>query len=935
MSAIEYSAKIIFLFSLFVVSISHNNNGFADNASDLTKTGTRGIVVRDDSNNDSSDTSSNKALCSLDNAIKIDGRRQLALIVGIGKYKNVRVPSLPGASADALRMYDFLTDEQSFAFPKSNVCMLIDSRATKQNVIDAFRTLTDRADSGDSVVFYYAGHGSQVRDSNLDESDGMDETFLVYDARTKDNSGRAISDLRDDTFNTLLAALHKKTQNITVILDSCNSGTATRGTSEGGLIARFFEPDTTSAETEDPDSIGDGSNWIPENLDGMVVMSGAVDGTPALEKNGKGVFTDALIGVLSRPSTVILSYRQVARLMAPVVKASSYQIIQFHGDLDRPFFGNKKANTVSGWEILSLDADVKIGGAPMVGMGVGAELRVYPSASTADVVSDPQKSKATLKVIETDGIEATSSVISRPENADEISPGDLVIMLRPAISTLSVRIRPVSEKGGVSTDRANSLKASLSANGVAKSLLEFNDRGDFEIAQGYDGDLQLWGPENKLRKIFSQDNRIIENIILHAKQRAILQMRSEGGADYQENETLKGRIIPALDQDACSRESTWVQAEDNATQIIPLCHKWNLQVTVSPEAKKPLLIGGVLLSTDGSIYGFPADGRKELVRPGDTVTFAGRNETFRALPPLDQQDQVLFFGTDQANPVDWHTLTNLSRGVDSNSLQRTFKTFVNQPTRGFGVASEATDNTQSWTRSIVPFRVEANSRFAEDKPDSDMGTREYTIPNFDVRPYLPDDTNSPLYKVLIKADSLAKSSKKDGFRYKQHGWTQDNDAANLALGVDCSRAIWFAFTRAGLTYNDRDNAYLPTADMVTRKTAMKDQFDSCPTNESFKTGDILVYRDSKRGDGHVVMVVDVEKRIAWGSHGWDGNARILPVEPDTGVEYQKIKIKKDWQRWDRSTMTLKNCWRYKGFNQQVVLGQKALKNTCQQDWCSD
>jgi hypothetical protein len=156
----------------------------------------------------------------------------------------------------------------------------------------------------------------------------------------------------------------------------------------------------------------------------------------------------------------------------------------------------------------------------------------------------------------------------------------------------------------------------------------------------------------------------------------------------------------------------------------------------------------------------------------------------------------------------------------------------------------------------------------------------------------------------------------------------------LALGIDCSRAIWFAFTRAGLAYNNRDNAYLATADMVTSKTAMKDQFQQCPSDQGFQLGDVLVYRDDGRGDGHVVMVVDPKKRIAWGSHGWDGNSRILPVEPDTGVEYQLIKIKKDWQKWDRSTMTLRNCWRHKAFSELPELGQSALRSSCNSRECA-
>jgi len=36
---------------------------------------------------------------------------------------------------------------------------------------------------------------------------------------------------------------------------------------------------------------------------------------------------------------------------------------------------------------------------------------------------------------------------------------------------------------------------------------------------------------------------------------------------------------------------------------------------------------------------------------------------------------------------------------------------------------------------------------------------------------------------------------------------------------------------------------------------------------------VLVYRDEKQGDGHVIMVIDPQLQIAWGSHGFDGNAK--------------------------------------------------------------
>jgi hypothetical protein len=86
------------------------------------------------------------------------------------------------------------------------------------------------------------------------------------------------------------------------------------------------------------------------------------------------------------------------------------------------------------------------------------------------------------------------------------------------------------------------------------------------------------------------------------------------------------------------------------------------------------------------------------------------------------------------------------------------------------------------------------------------------------------------------------------------------------------------------------------------------------------------------------MVIDPIKRIAWGSHGWDGSGKILKIEPDTGVEYQLIKFKKDWERWDRKTMFKKACWRYKQFIAEKITsgesrGYQSLINYCKNQTC--
>jgi hypothetical protein len=189
------------------------------------------------------------------------------------------------------------------------------------------------------------------------------------------------------------------------------------------------------------------------------------------------------------------------------------------------------------------------------------------------------------------------------------------------------------------------------------------------------------------------------------------------------------------------------------------------------------------------------------------------------------------------------------------------------------------------------------------------------------------------------ADSLARSSVIDGYGYRQHDWSQPTDAANLRMGVDCSRVLWYAFTRSGLPYN-RNDRYLTTAEMVRASSPMADEFEQCPVNEAPKLGDILVYRSSEpqRNDGHVVMVIDAQKKIAWGSHGWDGEGRTPGVMPDTGVEYQLIKYKPDWQRWDRTDMSLRTCWRYRRFSSEAATGRgvpgaAALGSGCNDGAC--
>ena len=113
---------------------------------------------------------------------------------------------------------------------------------TREPEVYGFATLADIiADSGpgDTVYIHFSGHGSQVEDRNGDESDGLDESILPYDARTGE-----VPDSTDDELGALLTGL--RTDRAWVVLDSCHSGTATRSATQ--VLTQYQDRLTQLAE---------------------------------------------------------------------------------------------------------------------------------------------------------------------------------------------------------------------------------------------------------------------------------------------------------------------------------------------------------------------------------------------------------------------------------------------------------------------------------------------------------------------------------------------------------------------------------------------------------------------------------------------------------------------------------------------------------------
>ena len=161
-----------------------------------------------------------------------------ALCIGINDYPGTQM-DLAGCVNDARDWADLL-GTKGF-----EVSMLLDTQATKVNMVAAIREQIGGSQSGDSIVITYAGHGTFVPDTSGDEPDGRDEGLCPYDIR----QGQV---LLDDEIHALFAERKTGVRGV-LISDSCHSGSVIR------WAPPVADPNTPRPRFMPP------SVWMPEN----------------------------------------------------------------------------------------------------------------------------------------------------------------------------------------------------------------------------------------------------------------------------------------------------------------------------------------------------------------------------------------------------------------------------------------------------------------------------------------------------------------------------------------------------------------------------------------------------------------------------------------------------------------------------------------------
>lgn len=348
-------------------------------------------------------------------AIPAGAEVRRAVIVGIDKYASptaapgAAAPSaagrptrsgwtdLDGAVNDAEAIRQVIVSR--FGFRESDVHVLTNAEASRDRIVAAIRTrLIDPAASGDVSFFFYAGHGSQVKNSLSAEADKMDESLVPADA----NAGRP--DIRDKELARLFnEALDKKVA-LTAILDSCHSGSIARGVGRPTKF-RVLPPDERD--------VADPSAPVPPETRGALILSAAQDFQFAAEttdddSTSHGLLTWALLKILRSMPVNESADRMFLQLRAVMQAGGTMQEPVLAGTPERrraPLFGVRhtatSAATVVAVQSVQVDGSVLLQGGLAAGLRPGTELR---QAGAADA------GRVTLRVSKAQGLTRSVAV---------------------------------------------------------------------------------------------------------------------------------------------------------------------------------------------------------------------------------------------------------------------------------------------------------------------------------------------------------------------------------------------------------------------------------------------------------------------------------------------------------------------------------------------
>ena len=414
-----------------------------------------------------------------------------ALLIGINCYLPNQLPSglyyksLWGCVQDVDRVAAFL--RRDLSIPSERIRKLTSSTPsegteppeaksqwpTYENIINAFVELTETANPGDQILIHYSGHGGRALTTDafkdIKGHDGLDEVIVPMDLG--DSEGRYV---RDTELHYLLGKMVKKGLYVTLVLDSCHAGGATRGRlldpEQGGtgvrgvgvidtfkrrsesLVASSEElrqawQATAKAITRNADVA---SGWLLE-IQGYVLIAACRANEYANEivfegQQKNGALTYWFVDTLKRISPDFTYAMLHSRVLAKVNGQFAAQTPQLQGEGRRVVFGVKERLQPKSVPVIEVRSDgtVSINAGMAHGVEPGGQFGIYPI--NEEVFINSEDRIAVVEVIEANAVSSLCKVLDQL-SPQAIEPGCHAVRLDAGKIKLPGRIKTVTEAG--------------------------------------------------------------------------------------------------------------------------------------------------------------------------------------------------------------------------------------------------------------------------------------------------------------------------------------------------------------------------------------------------------------------------------------------------------------------------------------------------------
>ena len=468
-----------------------------------------------------------------------------ALLIGIDCYLPNRLPNgnsyanLGGCVRDINHVEAFLREWQQI--PANQILKLTASInpsdptkpieppeqwPTRQNILNSFKQLGEMAQPNAQVYIHYSGHGGRAKTvfPTIKGEGEIDEGLVPTDIGSSEGQY-----LRDLELAHLLQELAAKNLTVTVVLDCCHSGGATRGDAAvrgiEGEDDKPLQPDvqpvaslealTATWQSLNPSGAARGlkAGGLPESNQ-YVVLAACRQTEYAYEyafnretKERNGALTYWLLDTLRQPHPGRTYKDLYDRINAQIHSQFPSQTPLLLGAGNRLIFSSERGETVFAVPVMKVEqtttgemqALLAVGQAN--GITKGAEFAIYPRSATN--LTQKQDRLAIARVIQRGGTESLCKLEAIQGKALNVEAGDQAVQIAVAPSLVrQVALLPKAEQADQPTQQALAgLRTAILETGQgwvesAESwsegdngegvdyFVEINSQGEYEIRDG-------------------------------------------------------------------------------------------------------------------------------------------------------------------------------------------------------------------------------------------------------------------------------------------------------------------------------------------------------------------------------------------------------------------------------------------------------------------